>query len=263
MPQASADAIRTATDPLRVLHLTDPHLFAAADGSLRGTTTLSTLQSVLRHIGSSGWQADLIAMTGDLIQDDSQGAYERFRDLFGPLGLPVLCIPGNHDIPELMQQVLAGAPFQYCGAIARNNWLITGIDTCIPGEAGGHIAPDELSRLRRQLADTDAEFALVCLHHPPLPVGSRWLDQVGLDNGDEFLELIASSGKVRAAIFGHVHQQFSADYQGVQIIGTPSTCRQFTVASDDFALDDNPPAYRRMSLHSGGRLDHELIWVEI
>ena len=70
-----------------------------------------------------------------------------------------------------------------------------------------------------------------------------------------------STGKVRAAIFGHVHQAFEGAHESIQIIGTPSTCRQFKLASDEFALDDNPPAYRRVSLHSDGSVNTELIWV--
>jgi Icc protein len=118
-----------------------------------------------------------------------------------------------------------------------------------------------MERLEKILQDTAAEHVLICLHHPPLPVGSKWLDQVGLRNGDEFLRLIARRGIVRAAIFGHVHQAFEGSHDSIQIIGTPSTCRQFKVASDEFALDDNPPAYRRISLHAAGRVESELIWL--
>ena len=90
---------------------------------------------------------------------------------------------------------------------------------------------------------------------------SKWLDQVGLRNGEEFLHLIARSDKVRAAIFGHVHQAFEGLHESVQIIGTPSTCRQFKMHSDEFALDDNPPAYRKISLHPDGIVNSELIWL--
>ena len=57
-------------------HLTDTHLFADADSSParhgRGTASLS---AVLEHIVVVDWEADLVAVTGDLIQDDTRGAY--------------------------------------------------------------------------------------------------------------------------------------------------------------------------------------------
>ena len=258
---AGHNAIQQSHEPVRVLHLTDPHLFADSDSSLRGIVTHSSFCRVLAHIEQCAWPADLISVTGDLIQDDSRAAYDRFCELMRPLGLPVYCIPGNHDVRALMRDALRASPFHYCASIERHNWLIAGIDSCIAGEAGGCIVADEMRRLDHVLASTSAEHVLICLHHPPLPVGSSWLDQVGLRNGDELLRLLADNGKVRATIFGHVHQQFDQVHGDIRIVGTPSTCRQFKICSDEFALDDNPPAYRRIELHPGGDVQSELIWV--
>lgn len=246
---------------MRILHLTDPHLFADTGGDLRGTVTYASLCSVLDHYRDSDWQADLVMVTGDLIQDDSPGAYQHFCDLLETLQLPVYCVPGNHDIRGLMRDALADAPFHYCESVEAGNWLIAGIDSCVDNQAGGNLPADELDRLDHEIAASGADNVMVCLHHPPVPMGSKWLDSVGLDNGDEFLERIAASGKVRLAIFGHVHQPYDAEYVGVRIIGTPSTCRQFARGSDDFAVDDNPPAYRRLSLNTDGSYDHELVWL--
>ena len=76
------------------------------------------------------------------------------------------------------------------------------------------------------------------------------------------LEKLQAIGRVRLLIFGHVHQPSDAKHHGIQIIGTPSTCSQFKPRSDDFALDDRPPAYRRIILHGDGSSDTELIWVD-
>ena len=205
----------------------------------------------------------MIAMTGDLIQDDTREAYTRFCELMRPMKLPVYCVPGNHDVRSIMKEALAEPGFHYCESCTLGDWSIIGIDSCVGDEAAGRIEAKEMERLERELEETIAEHVLICLHHPPLPVGSKWLDQVGLRNGDEFLHLIAQTGKVRAAIFGHVHQEFEAVHDSIHIIGTPSTCRQFKAASDEFALDDNPPAYRRILLHADGAVASELIWLPV
>ena len=243
------------------MHVTDPHLFADKAESLRGTVTWSSLQRVVDHIQHSAWPADLIALTGDLIQDDSEAAYQHLIELMRIPALPVLTVPGNHDIRALMQNALRDPPFSYCGTMRHGNWLIVGIDSCLTASAGGRVADDELVRLAREIAGTDAPHVLVCLHHPPLPVGSKWLDSVGLENGPEFLEAAQASGKVRAVLFGHVHQEFEAVRSAVRIIGTPSTCRQFEIGSEEFALDSNPPAYRRIELHANGHVESELVWL--
>lgn len=246
---------------LRVLHLTDPHLFADPDGNLRGTVTFASLSAVLAHYRAGDWHADIVVVTGDLIQDDSAKSYEHFRDLLGGLDLPVYCLPGNHDVRALMRTALREPPFHYCGSIEHGNWLVACVDSCISDQAGGSVSDAELGRLNDAIAATDAGNVMVCLHHPPVPMGSKWLDTVGLDNGDEFLARISSSGKVRLAIFGHVHQNYEADHAGVRIIATPSTCSQFAAHSDEFAIDDHPPAYRRFELHADGTYSNELIWV--
>jgi Icc protein len=246
---------------LRVLHLTDPHLFADTAGDLRGTVTHSSLCAVLDHYRDSNWRADLIIVTGDLIHDDSPRAYGHFCELLAGLQLPVYCVPGNHDVRALMREALDAPPFHYCESVEAGDWLIAGIDSCVSGHAGGHLEADELARLDSEIAASSASNVMVCLHHPPVAMDSKWLDSVGLDNGDEFLERVKVSGKVRLAIFGHVHQPYDADHQGVRILGTPSTCRQFAQGSDTFAVDENPPAYRRISLLSDGNYQHELVWL--
>jgi Icc protein len=243
------------------LHLTDPHLFANTGGDLRGTVTYSSLCAVLDHYRAGDWSANLVVVTGDLIQDDSAQAYEHFRKLLGELGLPVYCIPGNHDIRALMQETLAGPPFHYCESVESGDWLITGIDSCVTGRAGGEVSDSELERLDSEIAASRAPHVMVCLHHPPVAMNSTWLDSVGMSNGDEFLQRMAASGKVRLAIFGHVHQPYDNQHAGISIVGTPSTCRQFEQGSDEFAVDDNPPAYRRINLYTDGRFEHELVWV--
>lgn len=253
--------IQSASQPARVLHVTDPHLFATTDGCLRGTNTHDSLMSVLQHIRDSDWPADLMAVTGDLIQDDTAGAYEQFRDIFSTLGMPVACIPGNHDIPSLMQSALDREPFSYCAVHELGNWVVVGIDSSVAGTAEGRVPESELSRLIDSIEASPAEHALVCLHHPPILMGSRWLDSVGLKNGSGFLQILYGVGKIRALLSGHVHQDYDCLHNNIRVMATPSTCRQFKKNSDVFMVDDNPPAYRRITLNPDGSLESELIWV--
>jgi len=249
-------------ESIRVLHLTDPHLFAEADGDFRGTVTHESLQRVLNHYEAGDWRADRALITGDLIQDDSAEAYDRFRELLLPLNMRMHCVPGNHDIRDLMRPICGRPPFSYCAKEEVHDWLLLGLDSCVKGDAGGEITPEEFDRLDLIISESSAKHIMVCLHHPPIPMGSTWLDTVGLKNGDELLERLQATGRVRLLVFGHVHQPYDAEHLGIQVIGTPSTCSQFKPGSDDFALDDRPPAYRRITLNSDGSSSSELVWVE-
>jgi len=237
-------------------------LFANADGDLRGTVTQESLQRVLDHYHAGDWRADRALITGDLIQDDSVEAYDRFRELLLPLNMRMHCVPGNHDIRDLMRPICSRPPFSYCATEHIHDWLLLGLDSCITGNAGGEIAAEEFERLDRIIDESSAKHIMVCLHHPPVPMGSAWLDTVLLKNGDELLERLHAAGRVRLLVFGHVHQPYDAEHRGIQVIGTPSTCSQFKPGSDDFALDDRPPAYRRITLNGDGSSSTELIWVD-
>ena len=237
-------------------------MFAGADGDLRGTVTQDSLQRVLDHYHAGDWRADRALITGDLIHDDSAEAYDRFRELLLPLNMRMHCIPGNHDVRALMRPICSRPPFSYCAKEEVRDWLLLGLDSCITGDAGGEIAPEEFDRMDLIIGESTAKHIMVCLHHPPVPMGSAWLDTVALKNGDELLERLQAEGRVRLLVFGHVHQPYDAEHNGIQVIGTPSTCSQFKPGSDDFALDDRPPAYRRITLNSDGSSSTELIWAD-
>ncbi|HKB48640.1 MAG TPA: metallophosphoesterase, partial [Ktedonobacterales bacterium] len=91
---------------VRLTHFTDPHLYGDENESLRGVATLPALTAALAHARARDWPPDALLVTGDLVQDDPAG-YPHFCRLFGALGLPVLCLPGNHDEPQAMQRELA------------------------------------------------------------------------------------------------------------------------------------------------------------
>jgi Icc protein len=247
---------------LRLLHITDTHLFADARGELRGVVTWESLLAVLGHYRDSGWSADAVIASGDLVQDDSAAAYDRFRHALITLELPVLCVPGNHDVDVLMRQTCADPPFRYCAITEHDDWLLAGIDSCMSGETGGRVDEAEFARLHRALEDSAAGNALVYLHHPPVALDSTWLDGVGLANAAESLVEFARTGRVRLVIFGHAHQAYDAVHNGIRVLGTPSTCRQFRPGADRFALDDRPPAYRRLELGADGSFSTELVWVD-
>jgi Icc protein len=246
---------------MRLLHITDPHLHSDPAACLRGVRTEATLRAVLEHALADPRGADAILATGDLVQDETRGGYERFRDLLEPLGLPVLCIPGNHDAPALMADVLDGAPFQVGGTAGLGAWRVVCLDSYAAHDDGGRLSPAELERLRATLAGSPDAPTLVALHHHPVPMGSRWLDGVALRNPADLLAIVTAAPQVRAVVWGHVHQASDRWRGGLRLLSTPSTCAQFRPHCDDFALDDLPPGYRWLDLGDDGRLRTEVVWV--
>jgi 3',5'-cyclic-AMP phosphodiesterase len=246
---------------IRLTHLTDPHLYGGESELLRGIATLPSLEATLAHARQRDWPPDALLITGDLVQDDPAG-YVHFRRLFGNLRLPVLCLPGNHDEPEAMRRELDCAPFVVGGVVDLGLWRIVLLDSTIPRSAAGRLGPERLAALQSALAGAPQRHALVCLHHHPVPMASRWLDRVGLQNAEEFLDVIDRHPNVRGIVWGHVHQSYDALRKGVRLLATPSTCAQFLPRSEQFAVDRRPPAYRALELKADGSILTDLVWVQ-
>lgn len=245
---------------MKILHFTDPHLYGHADGRLRGVQTDASLRAVLDDALAAVPDHAAILVTGDLVQDDGAG-YLRFRSIFGNSRRPVLCIPGNHDEPAVMRRELNAPPFQICGAMHIGAWQLIMLDSYEPGQVGGRLAAAELGRLDAALAGSNAH-ALVCLHHHPIAMGSRWLDAIGLANAADFWRVIDAHPHVRAVAWGHVHQDHAGRRGQVALFATPSTGAQFSPGSEDFAVDTRPPAWRQFELHDDGRIESQTHWVD-
>ena len=247
---------------LRILHITDPHLHAHRDARMRGVNTDDTLTATLKHALKNPRRPDVILATGDLVQDETRAGYERFRELTGSLGMPVYCLPGNHDAPQIMREVLSQPPFQFCGKAQHGNWSLVMLNTFASNDDGGILPQRELEFLEKTLSGNPAGHCLVALHHQPVPMGSRWLDSVALRNATEFLAVCDGHARLRGIVWGHVHQASDRERQGVRLMSTPSTCSQFKPASDEFALDSRPPGYRWIDLEPDGSIDTSVVWVE-
>jgi 3',5'-cyclic-AMP phosphodiesterase len=247
---------------LRLIQFTDPHLYGSETESLRGIATLPALEAALASArDSSVWPPDAVLVTGDLVQDDP-GGYVHIRRSFGSLGMPVLCIPGNHDDPAAMRRELRAAPFCVGGFADFGAWRIVLLDSCLPGSASGRLSEQALAQLEEALGTAGNRHCLVTLHHHPVAMASRWLDQVGLENAADFFRIIDRHRQVRAIAWGHVHQAYEGLRKSVRLLATPSTCAQFVPRADEFAVDRRPPAYRTLELQADGSFLTEVVWVE-
>jgi Icc protein len=245
---------------MKVLQITDTHLYGGANGRLRGVETDSSLAAVLDDAFVRAPDYVAVLATGDLVQDDASG-YLRFRSFFGGLTKPVLCIPGNHDVPEAMRHELNGAPFEICGTHEIGAWHFIMLDSYDPGHVGGRLSSNELARLDSALARSP-KHAMVCLHHHPILMESRWLDTVGLAEPEEFWRVIDAHDHVRAVVWGHVHQEYDGQRGDTRLFATPSTGAQFLPRSDRYAVDSRPPAYRLFDLHADGGIHSEVHWLQ-
>lgn len=207
---------------------------------------LNNALSLHRHI-------DLLLFTGDISQDESAASYQRLVDLLRPLSIPVFALPGNHDNVATMQSVFTGH-ISYDKCIRLKDWQILLIDSTVPGQVGGCIAESELKLLDKKLHESESIPTLLALHHPPVRVGSPWMDAMGLSNSDALFEKIRSYSQIKVILFGHAHQAFESTQHSMRILGAPSTCFQFKPGCEQFTLDAQPQGYRWLELEKNGHI---------
>lgn len=240
---------------INVLQITDTHLFTDSNGCLLGLNTEQSLEAVMAEATARHLPADMILATGDLVHDGTPAAYRRvFSHLERP-GIPVYCLPGNHDEAEALQQTLKDGLLHYATHMHKGNWNFIFLDSSVAGSDGGHLGMAALQSLEEHLEADRESHTLVCLHHQPVPMGSRWLDTMAVDNAGEFFSVIDRHEQVRGILWGHVHQEFDRMRGNVRLMASPSTCIQFLPGSDGFALDTAAPGYRWLSLHADGRIE--------
>ncbi len=242
--------------PLRLLQLSDPHLFAAPTGQLLGITTRSSFASVLAL--ALAQPAHAMIMTGDLVHDASPDGYAALHAALEATGLPCYCLAGNHDRRDLMETALGAAAVKPFEIQRLPFWDLVFLDSVICGLSRGHLPPEHLAQLDAWLSDSRVA-ALIFLHHHPVPVNSAWLDPIGVENGAALLHLCTRHPQVKGVIFGHVHQAFESFQGDCQILGAPSTCIQFKPDSMSFALDATPPGYRELVLYPEGQLSTRVV----
>lgn len=243
---------------LRIIQITDTHLRAEPGGRLRGCDVDAGLDAVLDHARRHHWPADLVLATGDLVHEEP-AAYPRLRETLSSLTVPVYCLPGNHDVAAFAD-ALASGPVRRERRVIAEPWQILLLDSTIPGEDGGRLQAAELDFLQAQLSTHPTLYALVCLHHHPLPTGIDWLDTTQLANADELFAMLDRHPRVRGVLWGHIHRPFSARRNGVELLGTPSSCCQFVT---DPATDINRPGYRWLQLHPDGTLRSAVVWTDV
>jgi Icc protein len=243
-------------DAIELVQITDPHLYADTSEGLYGVKSFQTFQAVVAE--AVKLKPQLALLTGDLVHDETEQGYSHLRQALQPLNVPSYLIPGNHDDFAFMQAEFSGGQISCEKRIKLGNWQILMLNSQVPGQVIGHLDEKELKWLEQCLRDSGDLYSMVVLHHNPVPVGCKWLDPLGLDNADKLFELIAAQPQVKAVVCGHVHQEFSEERAGVQLMSTPSTCIQFKPGVDDFELDYLAPGYRWFRLHADGTLETEV-----
>lgn len=249
---------------VRLFQVTDSHCYASDDSRLTWTDmpiypNLS-LQAMLAHLGAQAQDYSALLFTGDLAQEEIPATYQRVNAMLNTFPLPVYTIPGNHDIPQMMQENLSGN-VSMPEHVALGMWHLLLLDTHADGKPDGRLTEAQFERFEQQLlAIPEDHFVAIFMHHHPVPIDSEWMDVMGLQQKTYFWNLIEHFPQVKVVFNGHIHQEFNgkhdyADGRSVAVYGTPATCVQMKPVRKTIEFDHTQPAWRDIALLADGRVE--------
>ncbi|GAB1255804.1 3',5'-cyclic-AMP phosphodiesterase [Aurantivibrio plasticivorans] len=249
--------------PIRLLQITDCHIGPDDTEELLGLNTNESLHDVLAHVIAQQTQPyDMLLATGDIANNGGARTYRRFLTLLEDSSLQFnhfAWLPGNHDSPVDMLE--AQDRESLVKRVDIGNWTLVLLNSQVPGHTHGNLNGSELNLLDEILSHTADRHVLVFLHHQPLVVGCAWLDTQKVRADFAFFKVLDQYTHVRGVVWGHVHQEFSADRQGVPFMSTPSTCIQFKTQSDEFAIENLMPGYRWFELLPDGEFNTSVVRI--
>lgn len=249
-------------DVFQILQLTDLHLLSDQDQELWDTNTYRNFTKVLSMAVARYPGVDLLLLTGDLVHEPLAEAYLALQNHLLDFPFPVYHLPGNHDDASLISRCLKGGNIRSENVIRRGVWQIILLNSNAPVASGGRLDGLQLKFLDRVLTTHPDHYALICLHHHPVPIQSLWMDAMALVNPQQLFKILDSHPRVRGVVWGHIHQEFEAERRGVRLLGAPATSVQFVPHCDHFQQDNLGPGFRWLGLHLDGCIETQVHYLD-
>ncbi|MCF2530738.1 metallophosphoesterase [Yinghuangia soli] len=227
-----------------VAHLSDPHLVT---GPLAGEPAAG-LHRALGRVLSLRPRPACVVITGDLVDRGRPDGYPVLAELLRGYPLPVHLAAGNHDNHKALLDTFGGTRFLADGNATNYAAVHPGVTVIVldssrsaPDPQSGSLDAGQLAWLDATLARHTDRPALVCLHHPPVPVGIPFLDgmRVAPQDADALAATIARHPHTARILAGHVHRPITAAFAGTTVAIAPSTYRQTDLAM----CDEHPIGY--------------------
>ena len=135
----------------------------------KNISALENIESVINHIKAQKIKADLLLVTGDIINRDYDN-YQPVFDLLKSTNLPFLCITGNHDksknLISALKQFYPSHPMgvnpskldYVCDAFL---WRFIGLDSYMTNSSGGNISDSQLAWLEEKIVESDKPVVIM------------------------------------------------------------------------------------------------------
>lgn len=260
----------------KVVVLTDLHIMAGGK-TIIGIDPVARLRAAIADIGRQCSDADLLVVTGDLTHWGDVEAYSVLKELLSPLAIPCRLLIGNHDLRANFQKVFPEVAADSDGFVQfvddLGGWRLIGLDSSTsvpavnPDRDTGRLCGKRMAFLERALDGAGDRRVVVFLHHTPFVTGFPGMDDIMLEQAEDFFALLKKRANVDLVVSGHIHRTISANIGGILQAVFKSTAHQapldFVSKSSSIASIE-PPAYGLLLLGDNGVVVHteDYLWPE-
>ena len=218
------------------LHLSDFHLVEDETASSRAFNAKYILKNTVDKIlgkKEDFGNLDGVIITGDISDDGSTASYSDAYDILKELNLPLLAIPGNHDLRQPMMSYFAkdidiqSSEF-FDWIYETSDTVVIGLDTLVEGQKYGMLRSKSLNLLFKNLSQPNEKNIILAIHHPPINIGIPFMDEIGLKNSSELAECLDAADQPIRILCGHVHGIYQGTLGIHSVVTAPSTCTRFS-----------------------------------
>jgi len=215
---------------MKIIHLSDPHIYTKI---LEDIDPINRFELALNHIIKNHLDSDLFVITGDLTHFGDEESYYKLHEILTKSDLsnklyPKLMI-GNHDNRENIKKIFSNILIdengfiQYLIDIEDKRFIF--LDTNLPGTDQGYFCKKRQSWLIDNLENNNENKKIyLFMHHNPLPLADESSDQIGLQQREEFKNIIFKhKNLIKHIFFGHQHITASGNYLGINFSSPRST----------------------------------------
>lgn len=193
---------------MRLVQLSDLHF------GTEQAEVVEALVAALHHL-----QPDLLLLSGDITQRARREQFRACQRFLARLpAVPLLAVPGNHDLPLLNLWRRLFSPYGHyldsfgqplAPSFEAEGLLVIGVNTTRPRRhVDGCLLPAVVERVAAQLARSRAEVKIVMGHHPVAALLAK--DVVNIAAGAEQAVRSWSAAGMQLYLGGHIHYPFLA-----------------------------------------------------
>ena len=224
-----------------IAQISDPHIVGREALAYGRIDTGAMLLRAVETLNRLRPQADLVIVSGDLVQSGHPAEYAELRSILTHLKAPFALAAGNHDDRNHLRAAFEGelpaptpGPFvQYVRILGQMQVVV--LDTVTPGSGDASFC-EERARWLDRILGASTRPSLLVTHHPPFATGIGWMDPATLNwTGHLADAILGHPGQVIGIVSGHIHRAIHTRAFGVPASSCPSTAHQVAL---DF-LEEN------------------------